>query len=121
MINFAKSFILFNANTPPQSRVAICDLFGVQECSNHGKYLGAPSLIGCNKADVFAYVKEKACRRMFGWRNKNISRAGKEVLLKSVIQAVPSYMMSVFLLPLSLCDELERMMSSFWWEKERQK
>ncbi|XP_073152303.1 uncharacterized mitochondrial protein AtMg00310-like [Henckelia pumila] len=64
--------------------------------------------------EVFAFVKEKACNRLNGWRHKLLSRAGKEVLLKAVIQVLPTYVMSVFLLPLLLCDNLERMMNSFW-------
>ena len=50
-----------------------------------------------------------------GWTSKLLSSVGKEVLLRSVAQAIPSYCMSVFMLPISLCEELQRMMNSFWW------
>jgi len=36
-------------------------------------------------------------------------------MLKSVIQAIPFYIMSLYLIPLSIIDEIERMMNSFWW------
>lgn len=44
-----------------------------------------------------------------------LSQAGIEVLIKSVAQAIPSYCMRVFLLPISIGDEIERMLNSFLW------
>jgi hypothetical protein len=44
-----------------------------------------------------------------------LTLAGKEILLKAIVQAIPSYSMSVFLLPVSLCKDLNRLMQSFWW------
>ncbi|KAI5002872.1 hypothetical protein ZWY2020_027522 [Hordeum vulgare] len=40
---------------------------------------------------------------------------GREVLIKSVAQALPTYIMGVFKLPFSVCDELTRMVRSFYW------
>ena len=51
-----------------------------------------------------------------------LSSAGREILIKVVAQATPTYMMSCFKLPESLCRELNAMMSNFWWgqkDKER--
>ena len=50
-----------------------------------------------------------------GWKEKLLSNAGKEVLIKAVAQAVPSYTMSCFKLPNSLCEELTGMVRQFWW------
>jgi hypothetical protein len=37
-------------------------------------------------------------------------------MLKAVIQAILIYSMSVFLLPKTLCHDINSMMSKFWWE-----
>ncbi|KAK2374683.1 putative mitochondrial protein [Trifolium repens] len=36
-------------------------------------------------------------------------------MIKSVLQAIPSYVMSVYLIPETTIKEIERMINSFWW------
>lgn len=36
-------------------------------------------------------------------------------MIKSVLQAIPSYVMSIFQLPTTLINSIEKMMNSFWW------
>jgi hypothetical protein len=55
-------------------------------------------------------------QKLTNWKVKFLSKAGKEVLLKAVVQAIPSYSMSVFLLPASLCKDLNRLMQKNWWK-----
>ncbi|XP_021600717.1 uncharacterized protein LOC110606275 [Manihot esculenta] len=45
----------------------------------------------------------------------NFDKSGREVLIKSVLQAIPTYCMNVFLLPVSTCRQLQVMMNKFWW------
>lgn len=54
-------------------------------------------------------MKEWIWARMQGWKEKLLSQAGKEVMIKAVIQSIPTYSMSVFKLPVSLCKEIETM------------
>ncbi|XP_012859003.1 PREDICTED: uncharacterized protein LOC105978134 [Erythranthe guttata] len=41
--------------------------------------------------------------------------AGKEVLIKAVLQAIPSFIMSCFMLPWGLLSDLEAAIKRFWW------
>jgi hypothetical protein len=52
---------------------------------------------------------------MNGWKEKFLSHAGKEVLIKAVLQAIPTYTMSVFKLPITLCREINSLFSKFSW------
>jgi len=36
-------------------------------------------------------------------------------MIKFVLQSIPSYIMSIFRLPNTLLDEIEKMMNAFWW------
>ncbi|XP_060959199.1 uncharacterized mitochondrial protein AtMg00310-like [Cannabis sativa] len=94
---------------------------GIQEAAENSKYLGLPSSVGRNKNVVFGFVKDKVHKRIQTWDNKFLSRAGKKVLIKSVVQALPTYTMNVFLIPVGICNDIERAISQFWWRSSSKK
>ena len=87
----------------------------VDECEQVAKVLGLPPLIGRAKKKAFNRIKDQVGRKIAGWKGKLLSNAGREVLIKAVAQATPTYTMNVFKLPDSLCSELNSMMGGFWW------
>ena len=88
---------------------------GVPEIMQYEKYLGLPSLVGKRKKESFNYIKEKVWRKLQGWEAKLLSQAEREVLLKAVIQAIPTYTMGCFKLPVGLCNEIETLIKKFLW------
>uniref|UniRef100_A0A803PH75 Reverse transcriptase n=1 Tax=Cannabis sativa TaxID=3483 RepID=A0A803PH75_CANSA len=62
-----------------------------------------------------AFLKDKVTSVLQSWHSKCFSKAGKEVLLKAVVQAIPVYAMSCFCLPIKLCKKIEAPMARFWW------
>ena len=119
-INTEKSSIFFSPNTSQELKDEIINILGPMTDSRYTKYLGLPSIIGRSKKLIFAEIKEKVCKKLAGWKGKLLSLGGKEILIKAVAQAIPSYTMSCFLLPKCLCDDLEREMRSFWWGQKHQ-
>ena len=49
------------------------------------------------------------------WSGREASSAGREILLKSKAQAIPTYPMSCFLIPLSTCNKMKSTISNYWW------
>jgi hypothetical protein len=52
---------------------------------------------------------------MSAWREKDLSAVGKEILIKSVAQALPNYIMNVFKLSDGLCEDLMKAIRAYWW------
>lgn len=48
---------------------------------------------------------------------KHLSKVGRDVLIKAVVQAIPTYCVSSFLIPTFLCEEIQRVINSFWQGK----
>ncbi|KAM6586543.1 hypothetical protein CsatA_009148 [Cannabis sativa] len=118
-VNLAKSSIFFSGNTTPSVRSQVCTFLNVSEAAEGSFYLGLPSTISRNKTIVLGFLKDKVRKRIQGWEGKFLSRAGKEILVKTVLQSLPTYAMSVFLLPLEISREIERMMTKFWWQTSK--
>ncbi|KAL0004281.1 hypothetical protein SO802_011842 [Lithocarpus litseifolius] len=119
-INTDKSSVFFSPNTHQDTKETILAILGPMQDSRHSKYLGLPSLIERSKNQVFSLLKERVGQKLAGWKGKLLSMGGKEILIKAVAQAIPTYTMSCFQLPRGLCEDLESMMRKFWWGQKHQ-
>ncbi|KAM6569605.1 hypothetical protein CsatB_017590 [Cannabis sativa] len=117
-VNYAKSSIFFSNNTSGATRQRMSEMLGMVEALENSFYLGLPCIMGRNKNAILGFLKDKMQKKIFSWESRFLSKAGKEVLLKSVAQALPSYAMSVFLLTKEICSNLEGLMSKFWWKSQ---
>ena len=121
-LNKDKTSLFFSKNTKREVQEQIKQIFGAQIIQHYEKYLGLPPLVGKGKRKVFNCIKDQVGKKIAGWKGKLLLSAGREILIKVVAQATPTYTMSCFKLPESLCRKLNAMMSSFWWgqkDKER--
>jgi len=73
-----------------------------------GKYLGIPSNWGSSKKDMFAWILGRVNAKLEGWKENLISKGGKEILLKSMVRALPQYVMSIFKILVSICKSVEQ-------------
>ena len=75
--------------------------------------------MGRSKRNSFNDIKEKLSKKLAGWKEKLLSKVGKEVVIKAVAQAIPTYTMSCFEIPDSLYDEMTSKIRNFWWGQKR--
>ncbi|CAN1223095.1 Uncharacterized mitochondrial protein AtMg00310 [Linum perenne] len=61
---------------------------------------------------------EKQCQ---SWKGRLLSQAGKETLLKEVIQAIPTFLMSVFFISATLTKNMDALVRNFFWAGDMNK
>ncbi|KAL0336373.1 UNVERIFIED_CONTAM: hypothetical protein Sradi_4849200 [Sesamum radiatum] len=84
-------------------------------------YLGHPSRVTRSKRALFDTIRDRVWIKITGWNEKLMSQAGKEVLIKSVNQAIPTYAIGCFRLPITLLKEIHSMVAKFWWGSRGQR
>lgn len=106
---------MFGKNVHPDTRNNIISLTGISKVGSFGRYLGLPEAVGKNKYDAFAYISQRVQNKLESWYSKLLSPAGKEIMIKSVATALPTYTMSCFLIPKRLIAKLTAQIRRFWW------
>lgn len=64
---------------------------------------------------IFSNIKERIWRKIQGWKEKLLSKPGKEVLIKAIAQSIPTYVMSLFHIPTGIIDDIHSALAKFWW------
>lgn len=119
LLSPTKCSLLARESVSPEVKQEICNILGMAKAQFEAKNLGLPTPDGRQKKERFQPLKERFAKRMNAWTEKHLSSAGKEVQIKSVAQAIPTYIMSVFQLSATVCEELERGIINFWWVQEK--
>lgn len=88
---------------------------GVPIMEINSKYLGLPSIWGHSKGQALNFIIDRVRSKLSGWKQNFISQAGRKVLIKAVVRAVPSFAMACFALPSFFCKKLSSLVLNFWW------
>lgn len=120
-INLSKSAITFSSKTPDCIRNRVKITLGIDQEGGVGKYLGLPKTFGRSKKDVFTGLVDNIRQRAQSWTSRFLSGAGKHVMLQSVLTSLPTYSMSSFKIPISLCKRIQSIRTRFWWDSSPDK
>ncbi|XP_075636614.1 uncharacterized protein LOC142608835 [Castanea sativa] len=114
-LNKEKTTIFFSKAVNEDTKSEITSFLGVPEVKEYEKYLGLSTVVGRNKKASLIYIKERIWSKLQGWKEKLLFQAGREILLKAVVQAIRTFTMSCFKLPVELCNEVESLIRKFFW------
>lgn len=93
-------------------------ILGISKEALNERYLGMPIHVGHSRTKTFRQIIDRILQRISGWQEKMLSRAGKELLIKVVAQAIPTLTMSCFDLTKSIDEQISTTVCKYWWSQQ---
>jgi len=84
------------------------------------QYLGLPLGANMRKASAWKSIIEKVQKRLKTWKSSCLSRAGRLVLVKSVLNSLPLYYLSLFKVPKKVANDIVRLQRKFLWSGNKE-
>lgn len=121
MVNKEKSAIFFSGNCDDDMKQTMHTHTGIVTEALGEKYLGLPTALGRSTDVHFESILNKLKGLVRGWSPKLMNYAAREVLVKAVCQAIPTFSMSCFQLSKKLCKKLTGVVARFFWGGDENK
>lgn len=93
----------------------LLNVLGCKQGSLPMKYLGLA--LGANFKDKALWnpILEKMERKLVGWRRLYLSKGPRVTLIKSTLSNLPTYFLSLFPIPASVANRIEKLQRNFFW------
>jgi hypothetical protein len=114
-VNLQKSSIFFGKGCQEGVKVNLKQAIGIESEALSERYLGLPTVIGRSKEGSFKHIRERSWGKIKGLKGQGMSKEGRSILVKSILQAVPTYAMSCFWFSKKTCKQLSLISSNFGW------
>lgn len=114
-VSTTKSHLYVSATVSSERASILSNRFCIPLTRDLGRYLGMPLLHGRATTATYNYLVEKVSKRLAAWKGRLMSKAARNILIQSVVSAVPYYAMQTASLPTAVIDKIERLSRSFFW------
>eukprot|EP00253_Pinus_taeda_P024058 PITA_24058 len=119
-INLSKSTILFfNTNVADQRNLS--RILGFRRGNLLSRYLGAPLYDKLWHKSHWEKMLDNLKRRCQHWTHKALNLAGRLILTKVVLQAIPQYMLSIIPAPQGILQQIKNIQRTFLWSGNAEK
>lgn len=119
MVNYSKSSFIFSKSSIPSQKQSVCSYMQIPEAFHELIYLGMPLPFGKSKSKIFHYLISRIQKKTESWRSKTLSRVGKTVMIKSVIQSLSIHVVSCYQLPINICKKFASEITKFLWHSNQ--
>ncbi|GJS57688.1 hypothetical protein Tco_0652472 [Tanacetum coccineum] len=114
--NYNKSTIIFGGLTQEEQK-DILDIAPFKVEKLLIKYLGVPitsKRLGIKECKC---LTDKVESRVTNWRNKSLTYIGRLMLVALVLESIHVYWASIFLLPMGVINDINRLLKNFLWNQ----
>lgn len=113
-INLNKSGLICVKFITHDLKQKLARVMRMQVWESPGRYLSLPAEWGRSRASSLEWIKDGIFAKLEGWKDNLLNQAGKEVLIKAVIQAIPAYAMAIIRFPNIFCKKISSAVARFW-------
>ncbi|GJV73318.1 hypothetical protein Tco_1493313 [Tanacetum coccineum] len=113
-LSFPKSMVYFG-NVKDFSKAKILKVMPFSEGKLSVRYLGVPLLSKRLYVNDYSALVNEVKKMILDWKNKTLSFAGRLHLILSVVGSMQVYWFSMFILPITISNDVERLMRDFLW------
>jgi hypothetical protein len=114
-INFGKSEIIM-VSLDEQKTLLFSELINCASGSWPIKYLGVPVSGSRLHVKGWMSLNDKILKRLDGWQSTSLSYGGKLILLNACLSCIPTYAMSMYLLPKTVVKKIDIVRKRFFWQ-----
>lgn len=111
--NTQKSKLFTSKNTVKQIALHLSQTFGIPLTEDLGVYLGILVVHGRLSHQLLDFIVSKCRKKLGGW--KNLSRAARYILIRSVMSTILCYAMETLKLAAGIISDLENINRQFFW------
>eukprot|EP00253_Pinus_taeda_P025237 PITA_25237 len=105
----------FVFNSLDSVKAHLTRMLGFKQGELPTKYLGNQIDFHPTRMVNWLQVIEKIKNKMAGWAFRTLNIAGRIVLVKSVLQAIPIYPLSIIVAPKGACSKIKELYTKFIW------
>jgi len=110
-VNLTKSVLVPVGNVDNMGELT--GILGCGTASLHLKYLGLPLGASYKAKSIWDVIVEKMERQLASWKRIYLSKGSRVTLIKSTLSNLPTYFLSLFLIPTSVANRIEKLQRDF--------
>ncbi|CAM8979923.1 unnamed protein product [Rhodiola kirilowii] len=119
-VNYDKSELVLSPNTSDAIKQSFISSLSVSVVEGHNRYLCLPLFLGRKISSSFLPLLDRAYAKSKAWYASTLSCGGREILLKSILLAIPQFHMHCFRIPKGILKKYQSLVKRFWWAGNQQ-